>query len=176
MAWVKAGSEFAELLRSFERSAWRWECQGTYREPDEQEPLQSWRDGHPDYAFLQPWFDQIRAQRAAGKTFERVRLLTDPPTEYLQWLFELTHLNIEAGEDIRWIGEDRARRLGAPSEDFYLLDDRVVATMHFDGNGVVGAEVTDDPATVASHQQWRDTVWSVAVPHDKQLAPTTRSP
>ncbi|WP_329064851.1 DUF6879 family protein [Amycolatopsis sp. NBC_01480] len=175
MTWIKPGPEFADLLRSYEQTAWRWECQGTYREPDEQRPLQAWRDGHPDYAFLQPWLDQIRTQRAAGKRFERVRLLTDPPTEYLRWMLQLTHLNIDAGEDIRWISEGHARKLGAPPADFYLLDDRIVATLHFDENGVAGVEVTDDPATVAQHRRWRDIVWPVAVPHDK-LAPTTRSP
>lgn len=176
MTWIKPGPEFADLFRSFERSAWRWECQGTYREPDEQAPLQAWRDGHPDYAFMQPWLDQIRELRAAGKTFERVRMMTDPPTDYLRWMFQVTPLNIEAGEDIRWIGEGHARKLGAPREDFYLFDDRTVAVLHFDDNGVAGAELSDDPATVAPYRRWRDLVWPVAVPHDKQFAPTTRSP
>ncbi|RSD22023.1 DUF6879 family protein [Amycolatopsis eburnea] len=176
MAWVKPGAEFAELLASFERSAWRWECQGTYREPDEREPLQAWRNGRPDYSFMDPWLDQIRRQRAEGKRFERVRLLTDPPTEYLRWLFGFTHLNVDAGEDIRWIGERQARELDAPSYDFYLLDDLKVAVLHFDENGVSGAELTDHPDTVAEHRRWRDRVWPVAVPHDMQFEPTTRSP
>lgn len=176
MTWVKSGAEFAELFRTFERSAWRWECQGTYREPDEREPLQAWRDGHPTYAFMDDWLAQIRQQTAEGKTFERVRMLTEPPTEYLRWLFGFTHLNIEAGEDIRWIGEDQAHKLGAPDHDFYLFDDRLVALLHFDDNGVAGAEVTDEPGIVADRRRWRDLVWSVAVPHDQQFAPTTRSP
>jgi hypothetical protein len=175
MAWIKPGAEFADLCRNFAHSAWRWECQGTYHEAEEREPLLAWRDGHPDNSFLTPWLDQIRALRAQGRTFERVRMMTDPPTEYLRWMFEITHLNVEAGEDIRWIGEDHARRLGAPGEDFYLFDDRLVATLHFDENGVAGAEVTDDPDTVARHRQWREIVWPVAVPHNEQFAPT-RSP
>lgn len=97
MTWVKPGPEFADLLRSFECSAWRWECQGTYREPEEREPLQVWRGGRVDHAFMRPWLEQIRAQRAAGKTWERARMLTDPPTEYPRWMFELTPFNIEAG-------------------------------------------------------------------------------
>lgn len=176
MPWVKPGAEFAELLRSFERSAWRWECQGTYREPDEREPLQAWRDGHPDYSFMQPWLSQIREQRAAGKTFERVRMLTEPLTEYLRWLIGFTDLNVEAGEDIRWIAEGYARPLGAPEHDFYLFDDRVVGILHFDDNGVAGVEVTDEPGTVAEHRRWRNRIWPVAVPHAQQFAPTPRSP
>lgn len=175
MTWVEPGPEFAELCRSFDHSAWRWECQGTYREAEEQEPFRAWQDGRRDDSFIQPWLEQIRAFRAAGKRFERVRMMTDPPTQYLRWMFEITPLNVEAGEDIRWIGEAHARKLGAPEHDFYLFDDRLVAVLHFGDTGVAGAEVTDDAATVARHRQWRDTVWPVAVPHNAQFAPT-RSP
>lgn len=175
--WVPPGDEFAELLRSgFTRSAWRWECQGTYHEPDEREPLQAWRDGRPDFRFLEGWLAQIRRQRAEGKTFQRVRLLTDPLTEYLRWMSEFTSLNVEAGEDIRWIGQRRARELGAPTHDFYLLDDERVAIMQFDSHGVAGIEVTDEPGTLAGHRRWRDIVWPAAVPHAEQFTPTTRSP
>ncbi|WP_020660877.1 DUF6879 family protein [Amycolatopsis benzoatilytica] len=176
MTWVKPGAEFAALFHTFESSAWRWECQGTYREPEEREPLQAWWDGRPDNSFMEPWLEQIREFRAAGKTFERVRMMTNPPTEYLRWMFEITPLNVGAGEDIRWIGEEHARKLGSPGEDFYLFDDRLVAVLEFDDNGVAGAELSDDPATVARYRQWREIVWPVAVPHDKQSAPTTRSP
>lgn len=176
MAWVRPGAEFAELLLSFERSAWRWECQGTYREPDESEPLQAWREGRPDDGFLDGWLAQIRQLRATGRTFERVRMLTDPPTEYLKWMISLTHRNVEAGEDIRWIDEHEAREFDAPRYDFYLLDDRLVAQLHFDATGLAGAEVTNEPGTVIEHRRWRDVLRSVAVPHDKKFPPTTRSP
>ncbi len=176
MTWVHRGSEFAELFTTFERSAWRWECQGTYREPDEQAPIQAWREGRPDYSFADAWFAQIRWQRAEGKTIERVRMLTDPLTEYLQWLASMTHLNIESGEDIRWIGQTHARELGAPEHDFYIFDDARVAILRFDDNGVSGAEVTDTPAVVATHRRWRDTVWPLAVRHAVQFEPAKRSP
>lgn len=176
MQWIKPGAEFADLLRSFKRTAWRWECQGTYREPDEQEPLQAWRAGRPTYEFMSPWLDQIRHQLAEGKTFERVRMIPDPPTEYVRWLYGFTHLNVSAGEDIRWIDEEHARELGAPTRDFYLFDDQTVGILHFGDNGVSGVELTDEPGTVAEHQRWKDRVWPVAVPHSQQLEPTTRSP
>ncbi|UUV34360.1 hypothetical protein NQK81_13195 [Amycolatopsis roodepoortensis] len=176
MTWVNRGAEFADLLRTFKTSAWRWECQGTYHEPEEQGPIQAWREGRPDFAFVEPWFAQIRRQRAEGKRFERVRMLTDPLTEYLQWLAAMTHLNIAAGEDIRWIGETEARELGAPRHDFYILDDERVAIMHFDERGAAGAEVTDDPVVVDDHRRWRDTVWPVAVRHAELFEPAKRSP
>lgn len=174
--WIRPGEEFAQLCTSYGTSAWRWECQGTYREPNEREPLQRWREGEPDWSFMDEWLATIRALRAAGKTFERARMVTEPPTEYLRWMFAFTHLNTEAGEDIRWITESRARELGMPTYDFYLFDNERVATMHFDENGVAGAEVTDDAEVLAEHQRYRDLVWPAAIPHSQSEYAPTRSP
>ena len=177
MSWVNRGEEFAALFRAFEHNSWRWECQGTYREPGEREPFRLWREGRPDNAFLDGWLTRVRSFRAEGKTLQRVRMVTEPPTEYLRWMFTVTPLNVAAGEDIRWISEQAAHFLGGmPKHDFYLFDDQRVAIMQFDDNGVVGAEVTDDPGTVAEHRDWRDRVWSAATPHAESEYATARSP
>ncbi|WP_290055680.1 DUF6879 family protein [Amycolatopsis solani] len=173
--WVDGGEGFAELLRGFERSAWRWECQGTYPDPAEREPMQAWRDGRLDAEFMTEWLAQIRRLRAAGQVFERVRMLTEPLTEYLRWMISLTPLNVEAGEDIRWIAERDARQLDVPAYDFYLFDDRIVARLHFDETGVAGVELSDEPGTVAEHRRWRNQLWRAATPHDEKFA-ATRSP
>lgn len=174
--WIQPGPEWAELFHSFRRSAWRWECQGTYREPGEREPFRLWRKGRRDDSFLDGWLAKVRGWCAQGKTFRRVRMVTEPPTEYLRWMFEVTDLNVAAGEDIRWISETDARRLGMPGHDFYLLDDERVVIMHFGDDGLAGAEVTSDPAVLAEHQRWRDRVWPVAVPHAQFDGATARSP
>ena len=175
MAWVRPGEEFAALFRDFRHSAWRWECQGTYHEPGEREPFRRWQAGDPDTTFLDSWAAQVRQFRAEGKTFQRVRMVTEPPTDYLRWMFEVTTMNIAAGEDIRWIAESEAAALGAPRHDFYIFDDTRVAIMEFDENGVAGAEVRDDDATLAEHRRWRDLVWPRATPHDQSEYATTRS-
>ncbi|MQA08436.1 MAG: hypothetical protein GEU98_07755 [Pseudonocardiaceae bacterium] len=175
--WVGPGSDFFRLCTEYRRSSWRWECQGVYHEPDEQEPIRQWREGHQDLSFMDGWVATIRRLRAEGKTFERVRMVTEPPTEYLRWMFSFTHVNIEAGEDIRWITEGRARQISMPEHDFYLFDDDRVAILHFGEHGVSGAEVTDDPEVLTQHQRWRDLVWPLAIPHrDSQYATATRSP
>lgn len=166
--------EFFRLITSFDRSAFRWECQGVYSEPDEAEPFAAWRAGDPDYGFMDGWLDTVRGWSAAGKTFTRVRMMTTPPTEYLRWMLDFTHLNVEAGEDIQWIDEIVARDLGMPGQDFYLLDDRTVVLMTFDETGVAGATVTEDNAAVAGARGWRDLALANAAPH--HLYVTTRSP
>lgn len=168
---VKPGPEFRELVTSFRSSAWRWECQGTYREPNEQAPFEAWRAGSSDTSWMDGWAATIRRLTAEGKTFARVRMLTEPLTEYLRWMLSFTHVNVDAGEDIRWVTESTARGLGdMPTHDFYLLDDERVVLMEFGDHGVAGAEVTDDPDIVAQHRAWRDRVVPVAIPHRAYLA------
>ncbi|AIJ26342.1 DUF6879 family protein [Amycolatopsis methanolica] len=177
MTWVNRGEEFAALFTGFRHSMWRWECQGTYHEPGEREPFRQWQEGRPYNGFLDRWLARVRQFRSEGKTLERVRMVTEPPTEYLRWMFTVTPLNVAAGEDIRWISESDARALGEmPEHDFYLFDDARVAIMRFDENGVLGAEVTEDPRVVADHRRWRDRVWSVATAHAESQYATARSP
>lgn len=172
---VGRGEPFAALFDTWHTAAWRWECQGEYHEPDEQEPFARWRRGEGDHAWIRPWTDRVRAWRRTGKTFGRVRMLTEPLTEYLRWMLDVTPTNIEAGEDIRWIEEGRARELGAPRYDFYLLDDRVVI-LQFDERGVSGADLIDDADVVRQHQAWRDLVWPLAIPHHDLGRQHQRSP
>lgn len=162
---VQPGEDFGRLFREFERTAWRWECQGTYREPSEVEPWQLWRDGLPDdFEWMQGWLTDIRAATSQGRTFERVRMLTDPLTEYLRWQAEVTPLNVAAGEDIRVLPEARARDLEMPEHDFWLFDDQRVAVLRFGGAGLEGAEIITTPEVVRRHQAWRDLAWSHASP------------
>ncbi|XVV05823.1 DUF6879 family protein [Actinosynnema sp. CA-248983] len=165
--FVRPGPEFAELFRQFERSAWRWEAQGTYREPGEAEAWQRWRAGQPDdLAWLKPWLREIAAATAAGRRFARVRVQTDPPTEYLRWQAVITPNNIEAGEEIRVLGEHRARDLGLPKHDFWIFDDVRLAVLRFGAAGLEGAEIITEPGVVARHRAWRDLAWSNAAPFD----------
>jgi hypothetical protein len=154
-----------DLLHSFTTSAWRWECQGEYAV--DTAAVQRWREGRQGDAMeRRPWLDYIRDITARGRRFERTRMLTEPLTEHLQWLLDITYTNVGAGEDIRWVTEGEARELGAPEYDFYLFDDRRLAVMEFGPDRLrSGIEVIDDPIIVAEHLAFRDRVWPRAVPH-----------
>lgn len=159
-----------DLFRTFHRSSWRWECQGEYAVDDAK--LQRWRDGlPPDLEAKRPWLDFIRGVVAEGKAWQRARMLTEPLTEYLQWMLENTQTNVDAGEDIRWVQQSTARQLAMPGYDFYLFDDRLVAIMRFDDNKLLThVETSDDEGVVAEHRAYRDRVWPHARPHSADLA------
>lgn len=156
---IEPGDEFARLFATIRRSAWRWECQKTYRGAGEASAIQLWKSGQPDaLTWLAPWLHLITEAVAAGKTFARVRVYSEPPTEYLRWQSAVTTpRNIEAGEDIRVLTEDQARQLGLPDWDFWLFDETEVLLLHFgDGNALTDATLTDDRDTVSRCRAARD--------------------
>jgi hypothetical protein len=160
-------SEFQALVGSFERSAWRLEIQGWYDEPDEGELLAQWlADGDPasTLAWFADWPAWIAGQSAAGKRFERVRVLTDPLTDYLRWQLDvITEPAIAAGEDIRVLLAATAATLDLGRSDFYLFDDRAVAVLDFDHGQVTGAQLLDEPAELAPFRAIRARAWDHAL-------------
>jgi hypothetical protein len=154
-----------EQFQRFTASSWRWECQGEYS--IDAAALQLWRDGRPpDMSRKEPWLRYIREITADGKTFDRVRMLTDPLTEYQRWLLEQTQSNVDAGEDIRWVPQSVASELDMPNYDFYLFDNTRVVIMRFGKDKLLAdVEVADDPDIVAWHRGFRDAVWPRAVRH-----------
>lgn len=158
--------QLSALFASVTRSVWRWECQGHYQ-VDEDE-LARWRAGRPAELDAETiaWHGYIRSLRQRAIPFQRVRMITEPVTEYLVWLMSTTDANVDAGEDIRWVHESVARELGMPTYDFYLVDDERVAVLRFDTEKVLtDVEVVWQPDVVAQHRRWRGTVWHHAVQH-----------
>ncbi|SDY12789.1 hypothetical protein SAMN05421504_104596 [Amycolatopsis xylanica] len=163
---LNAGTDFSALLKSVRRSSWRWECQREYAV--DLPEVERWRKGlsvletEEDRA----WLAHLGVLKAAGIPFERVRMLTEPLTDYLAWMLQAIGPNVAAGEDVRWLKESTARELGMPHHDFYLLDETSVAELRFTEENVLTAVVVDDDtAVVAEHQRWRRAAWSAAIPH-----------
>lgn len=158
--------EVERLFDTFERSAWRLECQGAYYEPEEQEPLHRFLAGEPqDLAWFEDWPIWIRDQCEAGRSIGRVRMLTEPLTDYLRFELSITPPAVEAGEDIRLVDQRVFEKLDIPREDFWIFDDATVALLHFGDSGMTGAEIITDPGRVASFRDRRRRAWDAAVPY-----------
>lgn len=158
--------EFERLFDEFTASAWRLEIQGTYNEPEEREPLRRFLAGEPDdLEWMADWFDWVAELTRAGRRIGRVRVLTEPLTDYLRFELSFTGRAVEAGEDIRIMAAHDADALGLPDEDFWFFDDRLVVVLQFGDTGVAAAEVIDDPADVARYRAVQHQAMSVAVPY-----------
>jgi uncharacterized protein DUF6879 len=164
------GEVWGQLFREFTRSAWRWEAQGVYREPIEQEPLRAFLAGEPvDLSYMDDWLAGVRRATDAGRSFGRVRVLTEPLTDYLRFELAATPRNLEAGEDIRVIDQSKARDLGLPEDDFWIFDDERVAVMRFDEGGFIHADLITDARAVAGFREIRERAWKDAIPISEYL-------
>jgi hypothetical protein len=153
--------EFSEALRTFKRSAFRVEAQPTYALSDERADFDRFLAGSPtpppEMAWYRPWADQVAQWTRDGKIIVRVRVLTEPPTDYQRWLLWGSPWFASIGEDIRYMNHSTAQRIALPLQDWWLLDDERVIVMHFTTEGEVsGKELVTDRESVASYRKLRD--------------------
>lgn len=166
MADIVPFAEAGHLFEDFVHTAFRLETRRGYATDRAGERYRAFLAGRaPVYEPEAPWNVNVRAQVAAGKRIERVRVVDDPPTDGQRFLLASGLGNVEAGEDIRNLWRADAVRLGLPASDFWLFDSRLMARFHFDDDDrTLGVELVDDPVQVLAACQARDAAWHHAVP------------
>jgi hypothetical protein len=164
-----AAGEFFRVSQDFAHTAFRLETRERYLDDEEREPLRRFLAGEPpDDAWFMDWYDAVRQLAAEGRRMERVRVVSEPPSDYTRFGIDLAmRLNVPSGEDIRYLSREKARELEMPEEDFWLLDSSRVLVLHFDGDVLLGAELVTDAAEVVRRAHWRDVAWHYATPLDK---------
>ena len=98
---------FAELLAATQASVIRFEMRDSYDEAEK--GFAEWKATGGTGAY--DWgdhLDVIRAAVARGVTVRRVRVVSEPLSEYLRWEHACTDVNIKVGEDIRWLPRTEA--------------------------------------------------------------------
>ncbi|WP_017574750.1 DUF6879 family protein [Nocardiopsis kunsanensis] len=166
------GEDFDDLFRKYRHTAWRLETRTFYGVLHENEPFQRWLVGDDsDIEWFKPWLKMMRAELATGKRMERVRLIDDPPSDYLRWELWGTPYNLGIGEDIRYLPRSHPIVRELPDDDFWVFDSRTVARLEFDEQGsVLGASLSEDPAKVLAAVQARDTAWHHALTFTQYMA------
>lgn len=132
----------------------------------------AWQAGHRyDPADRASWWDewwQLTADTVArGVSMRRARVVFEPVSEYVRFEYDLTFMNVGAGEDVRWLPRRRASDLVLPGNDFWLFDEETVAFNHFTGDGeFTGMEISDAPELAKLCLSAFASVWDRAVPHE----------
>jgi hypothetical protein len=93
-------------------------------------------------------------------------VVSEPLSEYQQWVLSSAALFVEAGEDIRYMPRPRLTTTPLPgSGDFYVFDGNLVMFLHYAGNGTNAAfEITDEPQAARACQEAFESVWHMAIP------------
>ncbi|ANY05467.1 DUF6879 family protein [Pseudonocardia sp. HH130630-07] len=163
---------FDELLSTFTRRSVHLETRDAYGTATELPYLARWEAGEPDdLSWLDGWCATVRAHVAAGRAVQRVRVVSEPLSDYQRWSHGIAGPMVDAGEDIRWVARRAVSSIAFPGNDFYLFDDRLVVFLHYAGSGLGTAKTTStDPADIELCRSAFDAVRALATPHARYRA------
>ncbi|MFD7719135.1 DUF6879 family protein [Streptomyces sp. NPDC059814] len=116
------------------------------------------------------WHDAVADAVARGVVVRRVRIVSEPISDYVRYEYDSTFTNIAAGESVRWLPRRQTTDLGLPGTDFWLFDGARALFHHFTGEGQLaedGREYTDDPARAKLCGGAFEAVWQRAIPHEE---------
>jgi hypothetical protein len=75
-------------------------------------------------------------------------------------------MNVEAGEDVRWLPRRLASTLQLPGNDLWVFDSRLVQFNIFDGPGRwIHTDFTEEPDVIEFCTASFEAVWKLATPH-----------
>ncbi len=163
--------QWTSLFQQCRRYAWHLEAHDLYGVDDEKGRFARFlatgqRDHQAEDAERRHWLDLMRTTTRAGKQVRRVRLVSEPLNDYMRFCYAGSQLNIDAGEDIRWLPRSQASRLVLPGNDFWLFDGERVLFNHFTGDGrSAGHELATDSEAVQLCVNAFEAAWTTAGPH-----------
>ncbi|NSC23525.1 hypothetical protein FM076_21165 [Streptomyces albus subsp. chlorinus] len=163
---------FTELVAACHHSAVHLEMRDVYGVASEANDFAEWQAtgeiGPASVERRRPWLDLVRETVARGVVMRRARIVSMPVSEYIRYEHAGTHLNVEAGEQVRWLPRKKAATLALPGADLWLLDGRLIRFGHFSGDGALtGHELNDDPAVIKMCADAFEAVWDRAAPHQE---------
>jgi hypothetical protein len=178
MSWhALTAQELDGAFTGFEYTAFRLETRESYAGTSYDSSLFAlWLKGQlPELDPDLPWKRQVRTATAEGRQFARVRIVSEPWSDYTRYALWHSLENIAAGEDIRYLSRQRAEAAGLPAapgeHDYWLFDSRLLVVMHYDDatDALRRSEILDDPAVIVRHNYWRDAAWHHALPRDEYV-------
>ncbi|MER6192726.1 DUF6879 family protein [Streptomyces cyaneofuscatus] len=160
-----------ECLAKARRSALHLEMRDSYMRDDPE--FVRWQDGHrydpADRAsWWRPWLDVVAETTGRGVAMRRLRVVSEPLSDYVRYEYDGTFTNVAAGEDVRWLPRSRTRGLLLPALDGWVMDEEVVILHHFSGEGQwtgTRMEVHHDPELARQYASAYESAWERAVPH-----------
>ncbi|MFK0104844.1 DUF6879 family protein [Streptomyces sp. NPDC091217] len=166
---------FDELMEAAQHSAVHLEMRDQYAVGDEADDFGTWlstgrRDADPASEYWAPWVGMISRATTRGVVVRRARVVSEPVTDYIRYEHAGTVVNVQAGEQVRWLPRSRAVDVMMPGADLWIFDGSRVLFNHFTGTGDWGdppMELSTDPGIVKQCSDAFEAVWERAIPHDQ---------
>jgi len=156
---------FGTLLESSERSAIHLEARDTYDATDP--AFQKWLvDGDTSFEW-DDWIEFIGRAVKRGVRMRRLRIVSEPVSDYIRWEHAISYGNIAAGEDLRWLPRHLAYDLPIPIADYWMFDQRLIRYHYTSGAGAEmnKFEYVTDPRKIISAVGMFEMAWERAIPH-----------
>lgn len=160
-----------QFLTTFRHEAVHLEMRDVYATDIERDRFATWLRGEPldpaaEAEWWLPWFELMGRNIEAGKTMRRLRIVSEPVTDYIRFEWLDAAQLVRAGEDVRWLPRRRASKLLLPGNDFWMFDRQTVAFTNFSGGGhVLDHEMTTDPEIVGACSAAFENAWKISIPH-----------
>lgn len=162
-----------ELISAEQRSALIWagrpflklELRDRYAVDDEL--FDAWRRGDQTTVTekLDPWREKVAAEVAAGRRLRRVRVVSEPLSEYQRMLFDTSGPGVDAGEELRWLPRRATSALPLPGNDCFVLDDKVIFNVLGGNDERTEIQLHTEPAVVQFCKDAFAGAWALAIPH-----------
>lgn len=159
-----------ELIDSATRTLFRLEVRPSYDVSSDGGDFQRYMRGEPgpDPERKAAWHKVLQADLDRGVVTSRVRLIHAPPTAYELYSCEWGYAHNTAYERIRIA--DLAGRPGnallVSLPDFWLVDGRRMAVMHYSAEGAYMGFTEAGPERLAHGLAVADAAWHLAIPFD----------
>ncbi|WP_280275134.1 DUF6879 family protein [Nocardia wallacei] len=168
--------KFDDLYLAHSR-AFHLEVEDSYGVASENEQLQRFlkgeETGYPDD--WQQWDAFVHEVTDAGTSIQRLRVVTEPHTDYTRFLLRHTDRNVTAGEQVRYLPRHKVSADAYTVDDWWLFDDSVLAFSVFTPEGEwAGGAITEDPVIVSRCVTIRDELWPIGIPFEKYLRDQSR--
>ncbi|MFF4988054.1 DUF6879 family protein [Streptosporangium saharense] len=117
-------------------------------------------------ASYRQWATKVAEKERDGRHLRRVRLISEPLSDYQRMSVRYSGMAVDAGEDLRWLPRRLASAVLLPGNDMFVLDGELALFNVLDGNGErVDIQFTDDPVVVARCLEVFEAACAAAVPH-----------
>ncbi|MFV2172558.1 DUF6879 family protein [Actinomadura sp. LOL_016] len=156
---------FEDLLAVTARSVVHLEARDTY-DPDDPAFRRWLQDGDTSYDW-DAWITLIGDAVDRGVRFRRLRIVSEPVSDYIRWEHAISYGNIKAGEELRWLPRHLAFDLAHPVADFFMWDQRLIAYNFTSGDGVdtEQMEYVADPRQILPVVGMFEMLWERGIPH-----------
>lgn len=159
------------FLTTYQREALHLEMRDVYATDVERSRFATWMAGKPldpaaEDEWWHPWRTLMKANIEAGKTLRRLRIVSEPVTDYIRFEWLDAEELVKVGEEVRWLPRRSASTLLLPGNDCWIFDRETVAFTDFSGTGeVLGQYLCTDLAVVERCLAAFEAAWKIAVPH-----------